>query len=464
MSDPRAIPATNPAPHASIRPLQWCALLLGLFGVQALLVLNPGYFSHDELQWAASADVPTWSALPWADWLDWRTFQFRPLTFNLWLVLSHALFERPLLFHALWVLLGSGNALLLARVLLRADVAPRVACAAALLFVLNPYAAYVHGWVATLADLLWLGIALLLTAWLQRRAARDAAGSLIPVAIVACLATALALLAKEAALVLPALAALASVFAPRRRIWIAAAAGSGLAALFYLALRLAPMLAGARSGSGYALNLLQLPRRWLEYLLFPWLPTLFEIQSLLLASPLRLAVLIVVTLALVVALWRAAPRYALAWLLGGAAALGPVLILAHAANQYGYGFSALGVGVVTLAWHRMQRPGRAIVAVAALLLVWHGVNVQRQMHRVGQLQSRFSPALADALQRHAGPQPLRLHVSDAGDAWIYGRLTHAIPSYRGVPIGVRVELVESLERADATIEPDGSLRPHEWPH
>lgn len=448
------MPHTDSAPRVSPSPLQACALLLALLAAQALLIANPGYFSHDELQWAAMADVP-WRALPWVDWFDLRTFQFRPLTFNLWLVLSQALFDRPMLFHAAYVLLGSVNALLLARVLLRAQATPRVAAVAAMLFALNPYAAYVHGWVATLGDLLWVGIALLVTAWLQRRAAGEGAAP-APEAIVTFLATALALLAKEAALVLPALACVAALVATRRRVWIAAAAGSGVAAAAYLAVRLGPMLDGARPGSGYALDLLQVPQRWIEYLLFPWLPTLFEIQSLLHASPARLAALALVALGLLATLWRAGPRFACAWLLGSAAALGPVLILAQAANQYGYGLSALGVGVVALAWPHLGRE-RAVVAIAALLLVWHGVNVQREMHRVGTLQARFSPALADALRTHAGP-PLRLRVEAPGDAWIYTRLVHHIPSYRGVPIGARVTLVAPPGDVDAIVGRDGRLR------
>ena len=69
-------------------------LVVSLLALQLPLILNPGYFSHDELQWWARADVPSWSALPWIPWLDLSPLQYRPLTFNLWLVLAHA-FEVP---------------------------------------------------------------------------------------------------------------------------------------------------------------------------------------------------------------------------------------------------------------------------------------------------------------------------------------------------------------------------------
>ena len=50
---------------------------------QLSLILNPGYFSHDELQWAAFANdghPVAWTAI--------REFQYRPLTFNLWMWMS----------------------------------------------------------------------------------------------------------------------------------------------------------------------------------------------------------------------------------------------------------------------------------------------------------------------------------------------------------------------------------------
>src|SRR5690606_27760895 len=59
-------------------------VLVGL--AQLPLVSNPGYFSHDELQWAAYA-----AAGVRIDWLAFDTFQYRPLTFTTWTALSRAL-------------------------------------------------------------------------------------------------------------------------------------------------------------------------------------------------------------------------------------------------------------------------------------------------------------------------------------------------------------------------------------
>src|SRR4051794_11207562 len=134
------------------------ATTLAVFALVVLaqwpLVSNPGYFSHDELQWAARAG--TQGPIPWQSWTAVDAFQYRPLTFNLWLWLSRYLFAQPPLFHAVLVGWGAANAVLLMAVARRFDVARWPAACAALVFALGPFGAYVHGWVGTLADLAWV--------------------------------------------------------------------------------------------------------------------------------------------------------------------------------------------------------------------------------------------------------------------------------------------------------------------
>ena len=177
------------------------------------------------------------AALPWFPWTDTSMLQWRPLTFNGWLLLSNALFESPRAMHSLWVLMGSALAAGLTWLLMRLGLGWRVAAAAGLVFALNPYAAYVHGWVGTLADLLWVGA----VAGAGRGAARPAsprrsdAGRTrgrcaLRAGAWAFALTALALLAKESALVMPSLVGLAWLLAGRGRVLGAATLGSGLAA------------------------------------------------------------------------------------------------------------------------------------------------------------------------------------------------------------------------------------------
>ncbi|WP_460455600.1 hypothetical protein [Arenimonas alkanexedens] len=440
-----------PAPNATPR-LRALPLLLLLVALQWLLVANPGYFSHDELQWGAHANVAHWRDLPWVSWTDVGTFQWRPLTFNLWLLLSHLSFDWPQAMHLAWVLMGSAVALALGGLLLRLGASTTVARTATGLFVLGPYAAYVHGWVGTLADLLWVGLAVALAHALLTLRARAATPLLT--AAVAFGLTALALLAKEAALAIPALLAWVWWLGRHGPVRLAAVVGSGLAAVVYLALRLDTLMTPAEATT-YAVSPLSAPRNWATYWLFPLRPTAFEASATWYASARHLVLSAGLMLALVALIARRAPRRALALLVGASLALAPALALGFAANQYGYGFWAWVVACLALAWPALGRGGRLLLLLLALVSSWHGINVQREMQGVGERQAVFQPALVAALAGHAGE--LRLLTPDR-DEWIYLRLSHEVPAWRGQPIGDRVVWVSEAAQADYRVADDGSLQ------
>lgn len=438
------------------RPGRAALLPLLAFALVALaqlpLASNPGYFSHDELQWAAHAADGT--RFPWTAIGE---FQYRPLTFNLWLWLSRLLFESPPAFHAVLVLAGAANAGLAAGLARRLGAGSRPALAGAALFGIGPHAMYVHGWIGTLGEVLWLGLGLLaalLATW--RGLPVAAAGA------AAAVATLLALLSKEAAVAIPPLLALGAWLAAapgtdlrRRLAWAAAATGAVVAA--YLALRLGALLGAPRNGSAYALSPGHAPMRWLEQQLYPFDPAVFEVHTVLAHAGKRAAFAALAWLGVVAALARAGWRWPAAFVLGGAAALAPALPLASGATQYGYAFACVSTLVAACAWPRLGRGARAMLLFAALLVAWHGANVAREVRAVGERQARFSPAVADLLR--AGGDPLRLRMGEGADAWIYQRLTYDIPHYQGVRFGDRVRIVGPGEAADVEVREDGSLAP-----
>lgn len=429
------------------------AVLAGAFAwVHAMLATNPGFFSHDELQWGAFADVAHWRAMPWNVPWDIGQFQYRPLTFNLWLVLSHLLFESPRAMHALWVSLGFANAALLAAALFRLDARLPVAVAAALVFVLSPYAVYVHGWVATLADLLWVGLGLLLVLCALRHDPAPRRPLLL--AVQAGALTALALLAKEAAVSIPALLLVAWGFTRERR-WAWAFAGAAAIAAVYLAVRVDVLLLRTPEAAAYGWSPLRIPQRFAQYHLFTYYPWRFEIDGLFEAHGRRLVAVAVICAGAYVAALRRGPL--LGWLaLASSAALGPVLILDSASNQYGYGFAAVLAGVLALAWRQASRAGRVALVLLASLSTWHGVRIAQEMARVGDIQSRFSPGLASLAAARPDTR-LLLDPACAGDRWVYTRLSHAIPSYQGVKIGTRVQLAEPSNPEAFVVACDGTV-------
>jgi hypothetical protein len=437
---------------------RWAPLVvfaLALLG-QWLLIANPGYFSHDELQWAAFAGSE--GPIHWSSWTAIDAFQYRPLTFNLWLWLSRQLFAQPQAFHFLLVAWGAGNAALLCALARRFGMATWPAIIGALVFALGPFAAYVHGWVGTIGDLAWVSCALL-AGLVATRWPRVATAALAAAAF-----TAIGLLAKEAAAAIPVLLAVAWWFDGRKRHWAAATLAAATVVAIYLALRIGVLLHAPREGTQYALSVAHVPLRWLEYQLFAFVPTVFEaFNTLSRGFDGRIAVAGVLWLALMAALWRSSPRIAAIFLLAGIAALAPALPLGSSWNHYGYGFAAITAMAVAAAWPRAPRWGRGVIALCALLCLWHGANVMRMMRHVGEVQAVFSPALADAVAARAsqphGDAPLRLRPAPDADAWIFARLTHDIPSYRGVAIGRRVVLVAADAPADAVIAADGRIMP-----
>ncbi len=406
---------------------------------QWLLLANPGYFSHDELAWGVRATSGPLASLPWQSWLDIGTFQYRPLTFNLWLLIAHWLHDWPALFHGLWVALGCGMAWLLRSVLRRCGCRDTLAIAAAVVFVLNPYAVYVHGWVATLADLIWVACGLGLLNWLLTRhplpdTGRSAEAGAIAVAptpvrsrwpevAAGVLAMVASLLAKEAGLALAPLAWLGWLLLGRPAPWLRVAIGLSLPAVAYLALRLGVILYLPRMDGAYTWSLAAIVRNAISYPLFVLIPTAPEVGSTLLASPLRLALAGGVWMALLAGLWCAGWRLAVAFVGGIALALGPVLILDGPANQYAYGASLLAVGLTALAWPRLPPWARLVVVLMALVSTWHGVNVQHFIHRAGQIQAVFTPALSAAVAEH-GTGPLTIAVDYQAEAGLYRRLTY----------------------------------------
>jgi hypothetical protein len=436
--------------------LPWLALLLLL--LQLPLIVNPGYLSFDELQWWARADVPAFSDLPWRAWTDWRTFQYRPLTFNLWLVLAHALAARAFAMHAVFVVLGTVNALLLAACVRAFGAERNTAAVAAVAFVLSPYVAYTHGWTGTLADLLVLLFGLLGTlALLALERAPTRARTVAFALALLTLLTLLALLAKESAIVLPPLWAIIALARQPNRLPLLA----GPAALIvtgYLILRLPALWFTEAGAAGYAWTLANVPERLAEYALFPWLPPLFEVGPSLGRSLLRLGLAGSCVGAVVLALLYTHWRIAAAWTLVCMIAFLPVLVLAHSFDQYAYLASAAGIGVVACSWRRCARGARGLLFVAGAIACLHGAQIMLRMREVGAIEQRFHGELVAAIANHT--QPLRVRAARAADAWMLERWVDNVPSYRGAALAGRVAIGDAVPGAVALImQPDGGLTP-----
>jgi hypothetical protein len=422
--------------------------------VQWPLIFNPGYFSHDELQWWARADVASWTQLPWVSWIDIATFQFRPLTFNLWLVLAWCFASTPYLMHLLVVAAGSVNALLLGRCVAAAGASRRTGYAAALVFVLTPYAAYTHGWTATLADLLTVAAALLSLRLLQSSVGANATHDALRGGSILAL-TGVALLSKESAIVLPAFLLLGLYRHPRPRHAIRIIALAAALVAIYLGLRLPVLLGTPHAGDAYAWSIANIPHRLLEYLLFPFLPPLLEVGPTLHKGLGRLIAAAACLVALQAALARMDWRWALAWIAQFVALLAPVLLLGSSYGQYAYLASVAAVGIVAVAWGRLRAPSRIALRCVAAVAIAHAGAVMWRMREVGIVQTNF---YADLLaQLAATPGSVVIASADPADRWMLERFLSGVTTYRGVSIGARVHPTEGRGDAGLIMQGDGHL-------
>lgn len=428
--------------------------LIAALVIQLPLVLNLGYFNHDELQWLAQADQPSLEQVPWSAWFDFQPFQFRPLTFNLWLLVSHFFGYQPFVMHLLRVLCGIMVALLLRAVFVRMDMPARRSALAALFFLLLPEVAFTHAWIGTYADSLCLGFALCAMLWTLR-----APGSLLAVAPPIALITALALLSKESAIVIPALL-LVAAFKRRDRALIIAIASSALVVAAYLYLRLDTILFSPRDSGGYAWSLRNIPDRLGEYAIFPFLFDRLDASGSRWDHHLYFAVacLGVFLAALATAGWR----YFAALCVGWIGAMGPTLILAYSANHYAYISAAFACGLVALAWDRLRMTARFAIAGLLVVASVHGVEVGKQMRHIGRVQHHLYKDLVVLV-----PQSLdviRIKPERIQEEFILLRVLHAVPSYHRIPFGDRVIALPHAggsDRPTYLMAGDGRLvRPH----
>jgi hypothetical protein len=413
----------------------WCFALVA-FVISLPLVLNPGYFSSDELQWLAFADKSSLGNVPWNAWFDFSPFQYRPLTFNLWLLLSHFIGYQPIAMHLVRIVFGLAAAWLLRSLLLQLDVAPRRATLAGWIWLLIPYTVYTHGWVGTFGDSLCLILMLLalLHALIQPRT--DDWIAAIADSLPAAALTALALMSKESAVVFPA-AMLIAALHRRDRIGAVAFVASTAVVLMYLALRLPTMLFPSADIHGYAWNIGNMPARLAEYTLFPFLVGHFEVvasRTHLTSWPALFGLGIVIATSLGAG-WRRCLVFWIGWI----AALGPVLILDDAYNQYAYLAGAWACAFIAFIWGRIPSALRVLMILPVAMLLVHGMQQISDIRRIGSIQKNLYADLPGILA--GATQPVVVRAQRGSDDFILQRLLTDIPSYQRIPIGDRVRFV-----------------------
>jgi hypothetical protein len=434
---PMSSTLSNASPRAGLQALAIITVLSVLLSSATLL--NPGYFSHDELGYLRQ-DIQLHAIQGESDSHGF----LRPLgAWLIWLAVNAA--PSPQLAHAVSVVAHALNALLLRRCLISAG--HRHPLAASVLFVVSPLAAYSVGWTSALFDIGWVGMGLMI--WWVMLQSHDRVGKLWQVALASTLYVA-ALLFKETAVTIPLMLATWVVSQPRakRRPHFAALATLIAITVVYLGLRLLSLHGLAEGGAGgYGRASIQdLGHHLITYWVYPLAVTTSEVQQVGAFFKTRdLIALALAHLSLVYMAtgWRL--RRLLAYVLLYFLPLLPVLLIHKHETQYLYA-SAVTTSVLLTLWADTLGVKLLLAAIAAGAAV-HTVSVHRFFQLDGRCQSSFLKDLGTInWQAHQG-ETVHFQVAREGRWWvIYRTLVHA-------PILIENDI--SAIPADAANTPDG---------
>ncbi|MCA8956399.1 MAG: glycosyltransferase family 39 protein [Planctomycetes bacterium] len=426
---------------------------------QAVLLSNPGYFCHDEIELLDRIRGLALSELPLASPWDYGLF-YRPLGYDAFLTTLWAFGDTPQLVHAVSVaehLLCTG----LVWLLVRRTVGARVAFWAAALFSVSALSVHAVAWAAAVYDRLataWLLCGCL--AWLRLLESPRLGWG---VGLVVCQIA--ALMCKESAAVLPLLClVLQRTDRVRHRGTAVLVVLTSLCGAFAV-WRVLGNPEQATSDS-YALSVeSNVLRNALVYLSYPFAPVLRvgwnELgRTLSTAIGLALAAGFVVTTA--ASLGR---RRTFALLLLAVIPVLPVLLLPKAEGHYLYASSA--AVATALAWAiTTQRGGRWRAALSwgfAAVLVLHGIATQVLYSMDGRVVRRTyadAAALVDATDR-AGTCRFQVNGEPGTRIWVARRILQPLRQLHGRPVSFSFATSPEGARRGVrslALSPDGSLR------
>ena len=251
-------------------------------------------------------------------------------------------------------------------------------------------------------------------------------------------------------------AMLIAVLRRRDRIGLAAFTSAAVVVLIYLGLRLQTILFPHVTADGYHWSLANIPARFAEYTVFPFLVGHFEViasRTHLANWPALLGLGIVFAASLGVG-WRRCLVFWIGWI----AALGPVLILDDVYNQYAYLAGAWACAFIAFIWERIPAALRVLMILPIAMLLVHGGQQIRDIRHIGTIQHNLYTDLPRILA--GATRPVAIQAQRDDDDFILRRLLTEIPSYQRVPIGNRVRFISHAmqdTQPDYRMSGDGHL-------
>ncbi|MBL8510160.1 MAG: glycosyltransferase family 39 protein [Betaproteobacteria bacterium] len=410
-------------------------LLIGFTVLSSLLLIaNPGFFGQDELR---LADHVLKHGL--ANFIDAYVkvrsgsefgVPVRPVSFLFQGVVSLFIFQYPILAHLADVLMHALVACLFFVAICRLSGNRQLAWVSASIFIVSPLVAFSVGWTAALMDRLYILFGLI--AFIAAHAyitEKQGKASLIAVFI----GSALAILSKETAMILPAslglLILLSQASIRNKRLWIALAIWS-LPIVIFLLQRI-PAILNTLSGNvsgNYSVSLTYIPESIFAYAIYPFFISLTEIHIWHFLAANKIWIAASAHCILLLLLWiRFSWRISLIYLFGYFIFLLPILPIQGKGAHYLYGsamaFSVALAALLILKGARLFRICQFVVAVMLVAAISHTLVIQDNFYKTGQCMSRIDSSIQSAYLTQAQPKEMNIWVESGAPGHILHRYT-----------------------------------------
>lgn len=407
------------------------AIALISIAALSLLIANPGFYSHDELQKLDHVLRYGFDhyLLSYVRFYQGDAFgvPVRPLSFFFQGVL--ALWMRDYVpFVHLWAVLTNVLVAGVGYILLRQfSVSSRISFWTALVFCLNPVAIMTTGWSAALMDRLYFLFALCALLFSCRFVRPKA--SLGWVVLIFC-ASIFGMSSKETFIVSPLLLGLLlfknGALVGDRRFWVAMAVWIAPIVAF-LGYRLPALVTSFNNPSVGAYNAVfgNIPDNFVVYFAYPFLVFSNEAHTSFLAGYWWLLFAISLHGAVMVFLWRSfGIKNAFAYLGGYFLFLVPVILIGSKGTHYLYAsssFLALAVVLLIAEFSRRRYILALVGCISVFFLSFHSVNNLRHIYDIGVCFNRIAVSAVAGYQALGAPNELVIEYEKASPDYVLKR-------------------------------------------
>lgn len=359
-----------------------------------LLIANPGYFSHDELQkldhikeFGLKNYIDTYVALKQGSNFG---VPVRPFSFLMQGVLAYFMENYAVVVHLIAVITHAVVGGLLYASCMRFGATRRLALTIALIFIINPLGTLATGWSAALMDRWYVAFGMAAFICAERYIRSSARAWLL---VLLFIWSALSIVSKETAVILPALLGVILLVDFRliktKRFWIAAFVWC-LPILLFMLYRLPALIAsfGNPDVSAYKASFTNVPEGLLVYAAYPFLLLTAEAGNWVFVNTSGMALAVALHVVVCLALgWKLGIKAVLAYLCGYFLFVAPVLLIPIRASHYLYGSSivlSIAIGVLVVQNSKGFYISRIVGVVALVLLAVHMVNNQNFVYSLGR--------------------------------------------------------------------------------